>query len=150
MVLPSIGTGMATGFVPLGQNYIGDYGTGYYTAMFVHTTATSGMEPLAFSTDLAFFGFPWTTGSVSGVAFTGYAPTRTTAMGYDNRSTGGKGTIQLVTPLVYSFDSLPFGDVGGFANTWKVKLTFVPEPRGLLMLGAGFALLGLVYRTPRR
>ncbi len=62
----------------------------------------------------------------------------------------GVGTIQLVTPFIYSFDSLPFGQVGGFAHTFTANLHFTPEPGSVLMFGAGIALLGVLYRVRRR
>jgi len=151
LILTSIGPGTLMGTIPLPLSAIGGP-TGYsqmQTGTFVHATATSAMQPLRFSTDFTFFGWDWTTGTVSAVATPGYVPTVTSAMGTDNRTPTGKGTIQLVTPFVYSFNSLPFGDVGGFASTWKVNIEFLPEPRSALAIGAGFTLLGVLYRLRR-
>jgi hypothetical protein len=85
----------------------------------------------------------WTTGKVqiTGVA-TSFPETQSTTLsqtGFDARTTGGLGMVQLVTPIRIFSNLGP--DRGGFAI---LALHFVPEPGQPLLLGAGFlALLGL-------
>jgi hypothetical protein len=96
--------------------------------------------------------FPWTTGSVT-VTATGPYPHRTVhyAHGYDNRNTttpSGKGTIQLVTPVLtrWLHPRLNF-ETGGIAI---LRIKFVPEPQTWLMLVAGASLLGVGARMRGR
>jgi len=89
--------------------------------------------------------FGWTTGSVT-VTAVGRGPHRTIhyAKGYDNRTpTSGRGTIQLVSPLLTHWlqPAVKF-ETGGIGI---LKLKFVPEPDAWLTLVAGVALLGAAY-----
>ena len=89
-------------------------------------------------------GFPWTTGQVSVEAAGGYGfPTALVRSGYDNRTTGqGFGTIQLVAPrLTHWAGGAHWGDVA------ILKVQFIPEPKGWLMLVAGLGFLGAVHRA---
>ncbi len=93
--------------------------------------------------------FPWTTGTVSVTArYRGPHPTVEVRKGYDNRTPQGKGTIQLVTPLLTRW-LLPGSEyeTGGIGI---LRLQFVPEPGGLLLLVGGLATLGLLYRMRAR
>lgn len=89
--------------------------------------------------------FPWTTGSVSVTApsRTPY-PTVAKRQGYDDRTPGGKGTIQLVSPVITRWLQ-PQGNeqTGGIAT---LRLVFVPEPRMWLLLAAGLSSLAVLYR----
>jgi len=89
--------------------------------------------------------FGWTTGSVT-VTAVGRGPNKTVhyAKGYDNRTpTSGRGTIQLVSPLLTHWlqPAVKF-ETGGIGI---LKLKFVPEPDAWLTLAAGIALLGAGY-----
>jgi hypothetical protein len=88
-------------------------------------------------------GFPWTTGQVSVMAGGGYGfSTSLVRSGYDNRTSQGRGTIQMVTPhLTHWSGGAHWGDVG------VLNVKFVPEPKGWLMLAAGLGLLGAMYRS---
>jgi len=95
-------------------------------------------------------GWRWTTGMVSVSAAGDYAlyssefPERLVRTGYDNRTAGGGGTIQLVTPHLTSWGAPPDINTGEIG---VLRLQFVPEPSGLLLLLAGAGmLLGLMYR----
>jgi len=92
--------------------------------------------------------FPWTTGSVT-VTATARGPHKTVhyARGYDNRNTAtptGKGTIQLVTPVLTRWyqPALNYETAG----IGMLKLKFMPEPHSWAMLLAGIAFLGVGYR----
>jgi hypothetical protein len=93
--------------------------------------------------------FPWTTGTVSVTAkYRGPHPTIEVRKGYDNRTSQGMGTIQLVTPLLTRW-LLPGSnyETGGVG---VMRLQFVPEPRSWLLLVAGLSTLGLLYRLRGR
>jgi hypothetical protein len=70
-------------------------------------------------------------------------PERLIRAGYDNRSPNGGGTIQLVTPHLTSWGALPALQMGAIG---VLRLKFVPEPSGLLLLLSGAAMLGVLYR----
>ena len=93
--------------------------------------------------------FPWTTGSVT-VTAAGRGPHKTVhyAKGYDNRTpTSGKGTIQLVTPVLTRWnDPYVKFETGGIGI---LRIAFVPEPRVWVVLVAGGSLLGVFYRRRR-
>jgi len=94
------------------------------------------------------WGFPWTTGTVSITATAGPFPTLFRRQGYDNRTSQGLGTIQLVTPQIARW-SFPDRDVPWDRHTSAIgilKRRFVPEPRGWLLLIAGLGFLVLLYR----
>jgi len=94
--------------------------------------------------------FPWTTGSVT-VKATGRGPHKTAhyAHGYDNRTpTTGKGTIQLVTPLLTRWNQTGANNETGGIGILRIKL--VPEPQTWAMLVAGVSLLGVGYRMRGR
>jgi hypothetical protein len=97
--------------------------------------------------------FPWTTGTVT-VTAVGRGPHKTIEQrkGYDNRTAGGKGTIQLVTPLLtrWLLPGTAGGDdfeTGGIA---VLNLEFVPEPGKWMMLAAGLSSLLVLYRARGR
>jgi len=90
----------APAYTSMGYVVAGYYATNlayYYQSalMLVTTISVSGVR------------FPWTTGSVTVVANYEHGPFRTIqyANGFDNRTSGGLGTIQLVTPVRTSWFS---------------------------------------------
>jgi len=94
-------------------------------------------------------GWPWTTGVVSVDAFgdayyynTLDFPERLRRTGYDNRTPKGLGTIQLVAPhlTLWLEGTLKQGRIA------VLRLRFVPEPNGLLLLAAGAGVLGVLKR----
>jgi hypothetical protein len=92
-------------------------------------------------------GTLWTTGQVGGFAKTGAYYTSHWRTGYDNRTVGGRGNIQLVTPTLTHWLSPGF-------NTHTAQLGLltirVPEPSAVLLLAAGGGVLGLLYWVSRR
>jgi hypothetical protein len=105
----------------------------------------------ATTADITTLGFPWTTGAVSITATGGPFPTSFRRSGYDNRTAKGLGTIQLVAPQVVRWDfpgrSAPWDRHTGAIGLLRIK--FVPEPSGWLMMIAGAAFLSAVYRRQR-
>jgi hypothetical protein len=96
--------------------------------------------------------FPWTTGSVTLTA-TGRGPHKTIhyTQGFDNRNTTtptGKGTIQLVTPVLTRWLQPAVNFETGGVGILRIK--FVPEPQTWAMLIAGVSLLGVGYRMRGR
>ncbi|MBW1845298.1 MAG: SUMF1/EgtB/PvdO family nonheme iron enzyme, partial [Deltaproteobacteria bacterium] len=96
-------------------------------------------------------GFSWTTGTVSVTATEGPFPTRLRRSGYDNRTANGLGTIQMVTPRIVKWDfpnrSAPWDRYTGAIGILRLK--FVPEPSGWVMMIAGVAFLSIGYKTRR-
>jgi hypothetical protein len=94
--------------------------------------------------------FPWATGSLT-VTATGRGPHNTVhyTMGSDNRTaTSGKGTIQLVTPVITRWLQPAVNFETGGVGILRIK--FVPEPQTWAMLFAGVSLLGVGYRMRGR
>ncbi len=95
-------------------------------------------------------GWPWTTGSVRVNAYGDWLydslffPESLARAGYDNRTPHGGGTIQLVTPHTVGWTTAGNGAIA------VLRLKFVPEPTSGLMLVAGAAFLGLLYRRRAR
>jgi hypothetical protein len=118
----------------VGGNYASmTYVSGYFT----FTSA-----PLSYRSRAVVTGFPWTTGwvSVSAAGGSGF-PTRLVRSGYDNRTPGGVGTIQMVTPrLTHWAGGSHWGDIA------VLRLRFVPEPGSWLLLAAGLGCLGMLCR----
>jgi hypothetical protein len=92
--------------------------------------------------------FPWTTGVVEVTATGGPQATILKRTGYDNRTPGGAGDIQMVSPALTRWKH-PFSDyyTGSIAT---LKLTFIPEPTALLMLIPGIGALAILSRVNGR
>ena len=117
-----------------------------YTAVYYHTA----MKAISTITVVG-SRFPWTTGSVT-LAATGRGPGDTVhyAHGYDNRNTttsSGKGTIQLVSPILTRWFGTKTIETGGIAT---LRIKFLPEPQTWAMLIAGVSLLGVGARMRGR
>jgi len=86
-------------------------------------------------------------GGPTPMVFTGMAaavaiPITATATAFDNRTTGGQGTVQLVAPA-----KLSLGVLGAVPLFGTLQLTYAPEPGTLVLLGAGtLGLAGLGWR----
>jgi hypothetical protein len=92
--------------------------------------------------------FPWTTGTAEVSAISGPQSTILKRTGYDNRTSNGKGTIQMVSPMLTRWQNA-FGDYHT-GSIGVMKLVFVPEPQAWRMLAAGICTLGLLYRVNRQ
>ena len=118
-----------------------------YKALYFHTVL---MQTSTVNVDGS--RFAWTTGSVT-VTARGRGPHATVhyARGFDNRNTAtpsGKGTIQLVTPVLTRWLQPAANFETGGIGILRIK--FVPEPQAWAMLVAGISLLGVGHRTRRR
>jgi hypothetical protein len=120
----------------------GNPAVGSVTGTFAHATMTSMIvHPSALV-----LGWPWTTGTVTVRALgadyynPSFFPEHLTRSGYDNRTSQGGGTIQLVTPHLALWGSPQFASIA------VLRIEFVPEPASGLALLAGAGLLGVLYR----
>ena len=98
------------------------------------------------------WGFPWTTGMVTITATDGFFPTLFQRTGFDNRTSMGLGTVQLVAPLLVKWD-FPGRDASWDRHTGAIgilRIKFVPEPATWPMVVAGAAFLGALYRRRAR
>jgi len=123
----------AGGVVTMGYNAM-------YTAMYYHTNLMQVSTVMVQG-----YRFPWTTGAVT---VSGLDPPHITVErrhGYDNRTPLGKGTIQLVTPLLTRWTQPAVDQFT--AGVGILRLRFVPEPGALLLLVAGLSMLGVLYRA---
>jgi hypothetical protein len=115
-----------------------------YTAMYYNTAL------MQTSTVLASGGrFSWTTGSVTLTA-TGRGPHKTIERrkGFDSRTSGGAGKIQLVSPIITRWlQPASNFETGGIAI---LKLEFAPEPGAWAMLAGGLSLLLVLFRARGR
>jgi len=91
--------------------------------------------------------FPWTTGTAEVSASGGPQSTMLQRAGYDNRTPGGRGTIQMVSPALTHWRNT-YGEyfTGSIAS---LKLKFVPEPDAWLMLASGIGALAALRRVGR-
>jgi hypothetical protein len=93
--------------------------------------------------------FPWTTGRAT-ITAVARGPHKTVhfAEGYDNRNASlGKGTIQLVSPIITRWFGYTDYETAGVAI---LRIKFVPEPQTWAILLAGVSLLGVGYRMRGR
>lgn len=112
----------------------------------------TGLPPTFF--DVTIWGFPWSTGTV-----TARAPSSMGAVnsliykGTDQRTAGGAGNIQLVTPFVLRrtrAPGTPTQEVSYQAGIAIANLQFLPEPSALLLLASGLATLGCLSALSKR
>jgi hypothetical protein len=121
-------------------------GGSYATMTTVSGYFTFTSAPLSYRSRAVVTGFPWTTGrvSVSAAGGSGF-PTMLVRSGYDNRTPGGAGTIQMVTPrLTHWAGGSHWGDIA------LLRLQFAPEPESWLLLAAGAGVLGVLGRARKR
>jgi hypothetical protein len=111
---------------------------------------TTGM-PLTGTTMVYVDALRWTTGLVIVSGVRGAYPTIIARSGYDNRTSMGSGTIQLVSPHLVNWIGLdcPYADCTPRSETTAsiaiLRLQFVPEPSAVLMLVAAAGLLSVLY-----
>ena len=95
---------------------------------------TAGLPPMA-----TMNVFPYQLGMITVMgAFQG-VPSTVMGTGFDNRTAGGQGVLQLVTPAV-----IYLGSLGSFASIATVSLTIVPEPATAILVGCGLVGLGVL------
>lgn len=94
----------------------------------------------------------WTTGALTLTDLQYIGPTSPTTAGFDQRTAGGLGFLQLVTPIRHetagSSPLFPAGNRNGaFA---RLRLEFVPEPARFVMFAWGASLLFFAARQRAR
>ncbi len=137
------------GVTRVGATTMGGYPqVGFVTGTIMHSMGTTVMTYPSASVR----GWPWTTGMVRVFAYGDnlaypyyYFPEYLSRTGYDNRTSQGGGTIQLVTPHLINF-LLPVSGTIQWGVIGVLRLQFVPEPSSGLLLLAGAGLLGVLYR----
>ena len=149
-LIGSFGTEIA-GSTSGGGEWYGNFPTWGFTvvgAKYGRTAKISGTieftsPPVTYTSVAVVTGFPWTTGQVSVVAAGGSGfLTALVRTGYDNRTAQGGGIIQMVAPrLTHWSGGAHWGDIA------ILKVKFIPEPKGWLMLVAGLGLLGAMHRA---
>jgi len=140
------------GVTRVGATSMGGYPqVGFVTGTVSHSTMTSVMDYPSGSVR----GWPWTTGMVRVFAYGDklaypyyYFPEDLSRTGYDNRTSQGEGTIQLVTPHLIKWLPPSLGMQWGAIAV--LRLQFAPEPSSGLALLAGAGLLGVLYRRRAR
>jgi hypothetical protein len=134
----AVGTSAYTSMGVVTQGYVA-----LNTAMYYHTVL------MQVSTNMVRgYRFSWTTGSVT---VSGLDPPHVTIErrhGYDKRTALGKGTIQLVTPVLTRWTQPAFDQFTGGVGI--LRLRFVPEPGKWMLLVAGLSLLAVLYRGRAR
>ena len=146
-------SGYVGNFPTLGATLVGATSNGGFPATGSVTgtiSLTTNPTFMSYVTGMV-MGWPWTTGRVNVYAFGDYLsnpsffPEYLSRTGYDNRTSQGGGTIQLVTPQLINWQgALQFGAIG------VLRLEFVPEPSSGLVLLAGAGLLCMLYPKATR
>lgn len=121
---------VTAGYIASTQNY------GYTRASGYPVTSTPSAQ-----------NFKWTTGTVLVTALEGTFPTILSRSGYDSRTPMGSGVVQLVSPMITRWVASGTTSTAGIGI---MNITFTPEPSSSLLLGAGAALLGLLFHVRRR
>jgi hypothetical protein len=101
---------------------------------------------VAGSLALTLLGTGWTTGPVTLTGLTTDGANTVTFAGYDNRTPGHRGVVQLISP--FKVITSVAGNLPGLASQ---TLVFVPEPGALLLLASGVAgILIMGWRRRRK
>jgi hypothetical protein len=138
----------------VGFTYVAIVGTRYHTSL---TTGGPTGSPLTRHTYQLRTTAPWTTGAIRVFNSGGAYVSTIELTGYDNRTENREfGTMSLVTPwltnsYLTSFNPTdPVQKTGTSAFAFRMKVNFMPEPGGILLMGAGVLGLAGVYRLRRR
>ncbi len=129
-----------------------------WTAKREHTALTTGGGDLIQRRSVYFYTTgPWTTGMIEGFQSGGFYVSSAAVTGYDNRTENREfGTMSLVQPALTHQFLTSFNPGDPITSPWhnvlirQVKVTFMPEPGGILLMGAGVLGLVGVYRLRRR
>jgi len=142
----------------LGGTYVNFGGTRFHT--YLTTGDGTPNDPGEFiSRESHYFWStaPWTTGRISGYQAGGNYISTAVQTGSDNRTENREmGTLSLITAhlthnYIASFNpSEPVTSPFHNTRVWRARVTFMPEPSGILLLGAGVLGLVGVYRRRRR
>jgi len=152
------GGGCALGYGNWAYEFIGAAGykdskagspvvTASYTTNFTFTYYNTALATIA-KYNVVAQRFPWTTGTAT-VTATGRGPHKTWERreGFDNRTSLGYGTVQLVSPILTQWlgqcGGCPDFETGGIA---VMQVKFVPEPGGIASLVAGLSMLLVIRR----
>jgi len=99
-------------------------------------------------------GAPFQLGAVVGTGTLLGSATQQTATGFDARTAGGAGVLQIVSPTRVNLGGLVAGDYVSALAILNLNFTPVPEPTTGILLGAGVLALaaagGLRRRSRRR
>jgi hypothetical protein len=137
---------------PLGRRFkntvhhLGTMGTTYWwnpyskTDKWYYAGGTSTIDAIG-------TGTLWTTGQVGNFNKTGAYATSLWRTGYDNRTAGGKGVIQLVTPTLTHWLRRAWNTHSAQTGLLRIQ---VPEPGAVLLLAVGAAVLVVLRRVSRR
>jgi hypothetical protein len=141
-----IGTGLSSFGVLGSECTITCYVTGAQSNFQYHQYQTAMGK--ATTANITTLGLLWTTGAVSITATAGPFLTRFRRTGYDHRTAKGLGTIQMVAPQLVRWEfpdrEAPWDRHTGAIGILRIK--FVPEPSGWVMLVTGVGLLMVLYR----
>jgi len=108
--------------------------------------------PLTGTTMVYVDALPWTTGLAIASGLRGAYPTLIARSGFDNRTSMGVGSVQLVSPHIANWIRLdcPTATCSLRSETTAgiaiLRLRFVPEPSSWLLLACGLGLLVVLYR----
>jgi hypothetical protein len=81
-------------------------------------------------------GNPYQLGMITVMGGLNGTPTTLIGTGFDNRTAGGAGVLQLVSP-----NTIALGALGSLAILAELSITVVPEPSTALLVGFGLAAL---------
>jgi hypothetical protein len=87
---------------------------------------------------------PYQLGMVTVMGALNGSPSTVAGTGFDNRTAGGLGVLQLVSPTIVAL-----GALGSLASLATLTINFVPEPGTLLLLGMGLAGIAAISRKSR-
>ena len=138
----------------LGGTYIAIVGTRNHTYL---TTGGSAMDLITRMTYAPRSTAAWTTGAIRVFQSGGLYVSSIEITGYDNRTENRElGTLSLVTPWLTHMYLAPYNELDPVeasfhsARVNKIRVTFLPEPGGLILLGAGILCLVGAFRLRRR
>ena len=138
----------------IGGTHARTQGTIHHTYL---TTGGSAMNAITRMEQYVNTTAPWTTGTLEVFQSGGFYISRAVVAGYDNRTENRElGTMSLVVPWLAHQYITSFNPTDPVASPWhntainQVRVNFMPEPGGILLMSAGVLGLVGVYRLRRR